>query len=159
MKRLLIAVALLLGFIAPVQAFEMLIVPVTTAVTAVSPTYQVRQGSGGQQLNNIAIQCALTYGSGGTTIDAYVQTSLDGGQTWIDVVHCGFTTASSKVVYNLSATTPNTTAVVPTDGTLAGAVAKDGIIGSQWRVKYITVGTYVATTLDIDASASLATFP
>jgi hypothetical protein len=37
-------------------------------------------------------------------------------------------------------------AYTPTDGTLSSNTCKDGIIGSQFRVKYSTVGTYAGGT-------------
>jgi hypothetical protein len=80
-----------------------------------------------------------------------LQTSLDGGLTWIDVAEAGFTTASARKVYNLSALTPVTTVYTPTDGTLAANTAKDGVLGNWYRVKYTTVATYAGgTTLTVD---------
>lgn len=93
-----------------------------------------------------ALQLNFTYGSGGTKVTAYVQTSLDQGVSWIDV-WCGtFTTSSAKKVVNLSALTPKTTAVTPTDGALADDTAVDGVIGDRWRLKYTSTGTYAGNT-------------
>ena len=128
---------------------------ITTAVSAqTTPVLQIRPGPGGQRSPDTAILYAnLTYGSGGTTIDAWVQTSVDGGSTWIDVANFHFTTASAKFLFTLNSATSVTTEYTPTDGTLTANTAKDGIIGSQWRVKYTTVGTYAGnTTLQIDAA-------
>jgi hypothetical protein len=96
------------------------------------------------------IQGELVYGSGGTTLDAWVQTSIDGGETWIDVCNFRWTTAGNRRLYNLSADTPITTVHTATDGTLAANTAKDGVIGRQWRVKYTSTGDYADdTTLKI----------
>ena len=120
-------------------------VAVTTAVTAqTSSVLQLRSPRGVP--TNAALQGTFTYGSGGTTADAWVQTSLDGGTTWCDVANFHFALASARFVFNLSSLTVNTTQVTPTDGTLAANSAKDGIFGDFWRVKYTTVGTYAGNT-------------
>ena len=103
---------------------------------------------------SLAVQAALTYGSGGTTIDAYLQTSLDGGATWIDIAQFHFTTSSARLVFNLSSLTAITTQYTPTDGTLAANTAKDGILGPLFQVKLASAGTYANTTLRIDVSPS-----
>lgn len=96
-------------------------------------------------------QFNFTYGSGGTTIVAYLQTSLDFGLTWVDVVCFSVATTSLKNIYNLSSSTLITTALVPTDGSLAANSCKDGVIGPLWRVKYTITGNYAgASALRID---------
>ena len=44
---------------------------------------------------NLTLQANSVYGSGGTSVDAYVQTTLDGGATWFDIAELRFTTASA----------------------------------------------------------------
>lgn len=104
---------------------------------------------------SLAIQASLIYGSGGATIDAYVQTSLDGGATWIDIAEFSFATASAVKVFNLSRLTPVTAVYTPTDGSLAANTAKDGILGDRFRVKYKSTGTYADTILSIDVVSNL----
>lgn len=100
---------------------------------------------------NLAVQGNFSYGSGGTTADAYLQTSLDNGVTWIDVCNFHFTTASARFVYNLNGQTPVTTEYTPTDGSLTANTSKDGILGPLLRVKYSSTGTYAGnTTLAVD---------
>lgn len=102
---------------------------------------------------NLCVQANFTYGGGGTSADAWLQTSLDGGTTWCDVANFHFTTASARKLFNLSSLTPVTTQATPSDGTLASNTAVDGLFGTKWRVKYTTVGTYAGgTTLAIDAT-------
>jgi hypothetical protein len=113
--------------------------PITTAGTVVSGILQCRLIP-----PLISFQAALAYGSGGTSINAYVQTSLDGGLTWNDVASFGFTTASARSVMsiiNAAALTP----VTLTDGALAAGTALN-IFGSQWRTKTVSVGTYAGNT-------------
>lgn len=123
---------------------------VTTAVTAATTTpVACRDGLP----RSVLVQGKFTYGSGGTTADAWVQTSIDNGVTWIDACNMQFTTSSARKGYNLSALTAVTTVYPMTDGTLAANTAKDGMVGPLWRVKYTTVGTYAgSTTLRVDVS-------
>jgi hypothetical protein len=128
---------------------NLLTLPITTAQAAVT---QVLSAPGA--LRNLTIQGNFTYGSGGTSADAYVQTSLDGGTTWVDIANFHFTTSSARFVYNLSAATPKTTQVTPTDGSLTANTALDGILGAKYRVKTVTVGTYAgSTSLSVDVAS------
>jgi hypothetical protein len=88
----------------------------------------------------------LAYGSGGSTIKAYLQTSADQGVTPVDIACCTFATASAVKVRNLSALTPKTTDVVPTDGTLADDTSVDGVLGDRFRLKIVSTGTYGGST-------------
>jgi hypothetical protein len=107
----------------------------------------------GQELRNIAglaVSCEFTYGSGGTTIDVYAQTSLDGGSNWIDVICFHLTTASARKGASVRANvTSGSSAITPTDGTLTANTVQDGVVGGRWRVKVKVAGTYVASTLAI----------
>src|SRR5258707_14451521 len=98
---------------------------ITTAVTAlVTSPEQFRDGNP----QSAVIQGAFTYGSGGTTAKAWVQTSMDEGTTWIDVAPLSFTTATLRQIYNVSALTPILTAIPGGDGTIT-TPAQDGILG------------------------------
>lgn len=92
------------------------------------------------------IQIKLAYGSGGTTVKVYVQTSLDQGATWVDVACCAFTTASGTKVINLSGLTAKTTAATPSDGAMTDDTALDGVLGDRFRVKITSTGTYATST-------------
>lgn len=103
---------------------------------------------------SLIVQANFTYGSGGTTVDAFLQTSVDGGITWIDIAQFHLTTASARFVYTLNSQTPVTTEYTPTDGALAANTAKDGILGPIYQVKLASTGTYAGSTmLRIDVSA------
>lgn len=101
----------------------------------------------------VTIQANFTYAaSAATSVTAYVQTTLDGGATWVDVVAFQFTTSSAIKIANVRRTTPVTTIATPTDGLLTANTCVDGVLGDRLRVKWVSVGTYGAgTTLLITA--------
>ena len=111
--------------------------------------------------SNALIQANFTYGSGGTSLTMWVQTSLDGAVTWCDVACFQFVTTTARKMFNLSALTPVTSIATPTDGSLSANTSVDGIVGSLWRVKYTSVGTYAAsTTIEVDFfTGRLAPYP
>lgn len=86
--------------------------------------------------DSLIIQGNLTCGSGGTTIDVWVQTCIDGGSNWTDIANFHWTTAGSRLLFNLSSATLVTTIYTPTDGTLAANTAKDGLLGNMYRAKW-----------------------
>lgn len=96
-------------------------------------------------LKGITAVITFAYGSGGTTAKLWLQTSLDGGATWIDIASTGdmATTSGTKIV-NLTDQTAITTSVAPTDGT--GTTNISGIIGDRFRCKVTTTGTYGGST-------------
>lgn len=103
---------------------------------------------------NLTIQANFGYGSGGTSVDGYVQTSVDGGLTWFDIANFHFTTSAAIKLFNLNSQTPETTAVTPLDGSMAANTCQDGLLGPQFRVKYKSAGTYSgATSLSIDIAS------
>lgn len=135
----------------------MIILPTTPIAAAISSAVV----SGTLQLSaaprNLTVQANFIYGSGGTTVDAYLQTSLDGGTTWTDIANFHFTTASARKIINLNSQTPETTQITPTDGSMTANTAQDGILGLMFRVKYQSSGTYAGTTtLRIDVANDLA---
>jgi hypothetical protein len=118
-------------------------IPITTAVTAAV--------TGAASVGTISavsatIQTNFIYGSGGTTFSVWVQTSIDGGTTWIDVCNMSGTTASKLRVQVVSTRTPITTPYTVTDGTLTADTCHDGIVGPIWRTKLTTTGTYAGNT-------------
>lgn len=115
---------------------------ITTAQTASTKT-SVR---GLARAKSLAIHCIFDYGSGGTTAKVWVQTSFDGGTTWVDIANFAHTTSDLSRAYNLTSNTAVTTVYTVTDGTLADDTCKDGLIGDQLRVKFTSTGTYGGTT-------------
>lgn len=158
MRRLFLTLLFALGLVAPANAVELLLLPITTAVgPSVSQTFKIRPGPGGQWLPaTLTLQCNLTWGSSGTTVDVDLQTSLDGGGTWVDVANCNFASiaASKRLIWTLqsSLVAAPVQVTTPTDGAMTANTALSGVFGNYWRIKYTTTGTFAGgTVLRIDA--------
>jgi len=129
------------------------VVITTAAANIVGPVLQVRSPVGVPF--NVGCQVNFVYGSGGTSGTVWLQTSFDGGATWCDVAAIALATANLRTLFNVSSLTPKTTAAAATDGTLAAGTINDGVVGSQWRCKYTTVGTYAGNTnLSVDVETT-----
>ena len=101
----------------------------------------------------LALDCTFLYGSAGTTLKAWVQTSFDGGLSWMDILCFAATTAAKRRLVNLTAAVV-TTPATPVDGTTADDTAVNGFLGGLFRVKLTTTGTYAgATSIKIVAMA------
>ena len=126
----------------------LLSIAITAAVSATATT----QTSFKKRPVSLALQANFTYTSGGTSADAYVQTSLDNGATWVDIANFHFTTASAIRAYNLT-NAAVTTQATPGDGSLTANTCVNGFLGSLYRVKYVVLASasYVGTTLIITA--------
>jgi hypothetical protein len=123
---------------------ELLNEGVTAAVTGVTPDGEKLQQIL-DRVESLTLHATFTYGSGGTTVKAWVQTSLDGGASWLDIASFAFTTASAKRVYHLTAAAV-TSIATPTDATLADNTSVNGLLGDRYRVKLTTTGTYAGST-------------
>lgn len=99
----------------------------------------------------VSIQARFVYGSGGTSVKADIDTSLDQGATWIPVARLAFTTANAQKIVNLSGLTPKTTPVTP--AALSDDTCLDGVLGDRLRCRVTSVGTYAGnTTLSVRAA-------
>ncbi len=116
---------------------------ITAAVTGVTP-----DPSGADfYADYVALEAVFVYGSGGTNATVYVQTSFDGGLSWVDVASFQFLLASLKRVSTITtATAPAAQAFTPTDGALAVNTVINGVIGDLWRCKLTTTGVYAGGT-------------
>jgi hypothetical protein len=92
----------------------------------------------------VTLQANFTYGSGGTTLKADIETSLDQGVTWVPIARFAFLLASAEKLFNLSGLTPKTTAVTP--ATLSDDSVVDGILGDRLRCRITSTGTYAGNT-------------
>lgn len=105
-------------------------------------------------MHYLLVEAAFLYGAGGTSVKCYVQTSIDGGVTWADIMSFAFTTSAGSKVSAVRASVALAAAVAPTDGSLADNTILDGLLGDRLRLKYVTTGTYTgATSLAVNAVA------
>lgn len=121
------------------------LIPLTTITTANTQAVVGYSGEIPDWVKGITLDAEVTYGSGGTSMTAYVQTSFD-NVNWIDIACFAFTTASLRKGCNLSAGTPVTTFATLTDGAMTSNTSLDGIIGKYIRTKFASVGTYAGST-------------
>jgi hypothetical protein len=161
-RRGLIAAAALIIALAPLPARAVTLLGQLTITGPISVTTTPVYGfEDAYTAKDLAVQANFAYGSGGTSVDVYLQSSFDQGATWCDIAQFHFGTSSLRSVYNLSSLTPVTSQVTCTDGGMTANNAQDGLIGSQFRIKYKSSGTYAgSTTLQVDViSARLAPAP
>lgn len=114
---------------------------ITTAGTVISGTITNLQD---KIVNGLG--AVFTYGSGGTTAKAFVQTSFDDGATWQDVTVFSFTTATAKKGATLGWPALGTAHFTVTDGSLADNAMSGAPVGNMVRTKVISTGTYAGTT-------------
>ncbi len=119
---------------------------ITTAVTAVTSTgtvvLPVLDG-----MKYLVVLSKFVYGSGGTTLKLWIQTSYDNGVTWNDVISHAFTTASLTKVSAVNCyVAPAAQGGAQTDGTLADNTAINGLLGDRIRLKYTSTGTYAGSS-------------
>lgn len=95
--------------------------------------------------SSIDVQLRFAYGSGGASMKAYFQTSLDQGQTWVDLWCFAATTASKTRLRHLASAVNE---ITPTDGALADDTVAEGIVlGDRFRLKVVSAGTYGGQSL------------
>jgi hypothetical protein len=97
------------------------------------------------RVESLTLQATITVAGGGTTAKAWVQTSLDGGATWVDIASFAFTTSTATRAYHLTAAAV-TAIATPSEGTLADNTAVNGLLGPVYRVKLTTTGTYTGAS-------------
>lgn len=136
------------------EGVRAIVYPATTSTVPAAGTVASTPITGLAGCKYVTALLKFAYGSGGTTIKVFLQTSLDAGATWIDIMCWALATSSvpgkvNAVVYN-TALAAN---VTPTDGTLTDNTILSGLIGDRLRVKFIISGTYTASTLEVDIVA------
>jgi len=125
--------------------------PTLTIGAAINPALTTTVIKGPDGARSIIAQANFIYGAGGTTVDVYVQTSLDRGATWVDIMNFNFTTASAVKISKVDLSTALSASKAPTDGSLTSNTIVDGLIGDQFRLKYKSAGTYTGVnTIQVD---------
>lgn len=96
-------------------------------------------------MSRLTLSARLAYGSGGTTVIAVVQTSLNQGTTWIDIARFDFATAGLEKVMNLTTNTSLTSPYTVID--LAAEGGLNNVLGDQLRAVVTSTGTYAGSTV------------
>lgn len=91
----------------------------------------------------------FTYGSGGTAGTVWLQTSYNGGSSWMDVCAFNFAQATLSRYAAFNQGLFGTAAVVPTDATMAGSAIATFTPGNMLRTRYSNTGVYTASTAAI----------
>lgn len=130
------------------MAYDTATLQITTAVTATQAGDTIT-GLGAP--SGMSVEAILAYvASSATSIKAYVQTSLDGGSTWYDVMCFAFTTASASKYLSCVGNKEVNTAVTLSQAALSDNTSINGRLGDQVRFIVTSVGTYGAgTRLDL----------
>jgi hypothetical protein len=124
-------------------------VTITAALTDEVITEGSQNGAAVEYIGGLAGMTSLTawanfdYGSSGTTVAAIVQTSLDQGTNWIDIIRFDFTTSDRKAhatVGVFAAGAVTTLAALGSEGKL------DNVLGDRVRCKVTSTGTYAGNT-------------
>lgn len=91
-----------------------------------------------------SIVARFLYGSGGTTCNAVIETTLDGGTIWYSVARFDFTTSTAAKYANLSGLTAKGATAL---GALGSEGVADGLLGPMVRAVITSTGTYAGGTL------------
>lgn len=96
------------------------------------------------------IQAKFSTGlSAGVSVTVYIQTSLDQGNSWVDIACFGFTNVNASPIVNLSGLTPRTAPVAPTYQGLTPGYCVDGVLGDRFQAIAVVEGTYVGAVLNL----------
>lgn len=120
---------------------------ITVAETYVGPVMKLPE-----KVSVLTVQVDFVDGSDGTDVTLFVQTSLDGGRSWIDIMAFNFTTTAAVVVSSVRESTVVAAAIPAVEAALTDDTILDGILGDRLRVKFVSTGTYSAPT-SIEVSA------
>jgi hypothetical protein len=96
----------------------------------------------------VTLEAAFSYGSGGTSCSAVVQTTFD-GTSWRDIARFDFTLASATKHCNLEGLLSK---AVTAYAALASEGVYDGVLGASLRCVITSVGVYANTVLSVRAS-------
>ncbi len=94
-------------------------------------------------MSSVTIFVEFEFGASGSTCAVVVQTSINQGDDWIDIVRFDFATSNSKkhaTVGCFGNVSPGAMAALASEGKL------DGILGDRLRAKITSTGTYSNNT-------------
>lgn len=106
----------------------------------------------GMEIADLDFQLQVTQipTGGAPTLDVYLQTSLDGGFFWSDIAHTQFTTVPTSRFGSIAddQMPASNNIMTPSDGALVGEKVVPGLVGDQFRCKWVfaaggSTGSYV----------------
>jgi len=122
----------------------------TAGTYTVSPKYLDNASFDGRSFSEIFGQLIVSQECAGVspTLNVYVQTSVDDGTTWRDVISFDQATVSNITKFaQVSAKTAGAAATLATsDAALAAATTVQGPFGSRVRLKYVVGGTGLSSS-------------
>lgn len=125
--------------------YSLIAMAITTAL-APSFTTEIDDLDG---MAEVTLTANFGYGSGGVNCSAVVQTTFDEGVTWLDIARFDFTTASAIKSCTLSAAAfKGITGYVA----LASEGVNDGLLGNALRCAVTSSGTYVNSSIAVNAA-------
>jgi hypothetical protein len=92
-------------------------------------------------IDALSLEALFTTGAGGTSVTVYFQTSIDQGQTPIDIAAVQFTTSNGISIANVSAL-DKTNPFTPAQQSLTPGTVQDGVLGDRFRAVVVVVGAY-----------------
>lgn len=135
----------------PVPRYGMTLLPLTTlaaAGTVVGIAFPIRD------VKHLVVEAKFVRAGGGTDAIVYVQTSLDIGVTWIDIMAIGFLITTANKVSAVHRDTALAAGITPGDAALTVNTILNGLLGDRIRAKLVTTGTYTgASSLEVHAAA------
>lgn len=154
MRRLLLAIAIMAGLAAAAPAAAqdrtLALIPQRTLASATTYTGEVIHLP--QGIKTLAVLSKFVRAAGGTTTDVFVQTSLDGGVTWIDIMNHAYATTTASKVSVVKTDIAVSAGATPGDAALTDNTILDGLLGDRIRVKYVVVGDYTgASSITVSA--------
>jgi len=117
-------------------------------VTVVSDIYKLPFGT-----KTLAVLAKFVRAAGGGTLDVYIQTSLDGGATWMDIMNLTFGITTANQIGVVKTDIAVAAAVVPADAALTDDTILDGVLGDRIRCKYVAAGTAYSGASHITVTA------
>lgn len=98
-------------------------------------------------LTALSCQATFLWVSGGSSVNVYIQSSLDQGRTWFDIANVAFGTSSGIEIINLSGLNSVTTPQVPSSLSLPNNTTFNGPLGDRLQAVVVSTGNYGAGTL------------
>jgi hypothetical protein len=115
-------------------------------VTSSSGAQDSEVGINPSRIAAMAIQLNVT--AVATSVNVYFQHSIDGGTTWDDFISFTQLVAPGIVIAEWYCDYVDSSAMhTKSDGALTAGTVLNGIVGDDWRIKYVTVGASTSFTV------------